>query len=143
MDRPRGLGFGFGAPLGRGLGRGGRDAAGGPVFGGPIVEPWLGQDGVRPGLNPYHRDNAEAAPQPLQPFAPLAPLAPRMVSASEMLTLRKAVPKFDGKISYEAYRASFDDLVGMYPHLTDEQRFQLLSSGLVGAPLSLLEDLAA
>ncbi|KAK3925994.1 Translation initiation factor IF-2 [Frankliniella fusca] len=60
-----------------------------------------------------------------------------------MLTLRRAVPKFDGKISYEAYRASFDDLVGLYPFLTDDQRFQLLSSGLVGAPQSLLEDLTA
>ncbi|KAE8742026.1 hypothetical protein FOCC_FOCC012442 [Frankliniella occidentalis] len=60
-----------------------------------------------------------------------------------MLTLRKAVPKFDGKISYEAYKASFDDLVGLYPHLTQDQRFQLLSSGLVAAPQSLLEDLAA
>ncbi|KAK3909997.1 Serine/arginine-rich splicing factor RSZ23 [Frankliniella fusca] len=73
--------------------------------------------------------------------APFQPPVPRVVSASEMLTLRRAVPKFDGKISYEAYRASFDDLVGLYPFLTDDQRFQLLSSGLVGAPQSLLEDL--
>ncbi|KAK3932012.1 Ribosome maturation factor RimM [Frankliniella fusca] len=75
--------------------------------------------------------------------APFQPPVPRVVSASEMLTLRRAVPKFDGKISYEAYRASFDDLVGLYPFLTDDQRFQLLSSGLVGAPQSLLEDLTA
>ncbi|KAK3931033.1 Hemocyanin 2 [Frankliniella fusca] len=81
----------------------------------------------------------------LAPFNPLAqaPLAPRVVSASEMLTLRKAVPRFDGKISYEAYRASFDDLVGLYPSLNEDQRFQLLSSGLQGAPQSLLEDLGA
>ncbi|KAK3911416.1 Transposon Tf2-6 polyprotein [Frankliniella fusca] len=75
------------------------------------------------------------------PYFQNPPPFPRVVSASEMLTLRKAVPRFDGKISYEAYRASFDDLVGLYPSLTEDQRFQLLSSGLQGAPQSLLEDL--
>ncbi|KAK3911475.1 Gag-Pol polyprotein [Frankliniella fusca] len=75
------------------------------------------------------------------PYFQNPPPFPRVVSASEMLTLRKAVPRFDGKMSHEAYRASFDDLVGLYPPLTEDQRFQLLSSGLQGAPQSLLEDL--
>ncbi|KAK3932318.1 hypothetical protein KUF71_012391 [Frankliniella fusca] len=97
---------------------------------------------ARPGGAPAVAYGVAPAAPVAAPAAPLA-LVPRVVSASEMLTLRKAVPKFDGKISYEAYRASFDDLVSMYPHLTEDQRFQLLSSGLVGAPLSLLEDLAS
>lgn len=63
------------------------------------------------------------------------------VSASTMLALRKAVPRFGGHVSYDVFRASFDDLLGSYPGLTDRQRFQLLVSALDKEPLSMLEDL--
>ncbi|KAJ1529581.1 hypothetical protein ONE63_006351 [Megalurothrips usitatus] len=58
-----------------------------------------------------------------------------------MLALRKAVPRFDGRVSYDVFRRTFDDLVGAYPGLTRSQRFSLLVSALEKEPMSLLEDL--
>ncbi|KAK3910530.1 Collagen alpha-2(I) chain [Frankliniella fusca] len=63
------------------------------------------------------------------------------VSAQTMLALRKAVPKYDGHVSYGVFRHDFDDLVSAYPGLTDRQRFTLLSSALEKEPKSMLEDL--
>lgn len=65
------------------------------------------------------------------------------VAPPVMLTLRKAVIKYSGTISYDAYRQSFVDLVRYYPAITDQQRFELLSSALSGDALTLLEDLGA
>ncbi|KAK3932775.1 Retrovirus-related Pol polyprotein from transposon TNT 1-94 [Frankliniella fusca] len=63
------------------------------------------------------------------------------VSAQTMLALRKAVPKYDGHVTYGVFRHDFDDLVSAYPGLTDRQRFTLLSSALEKEPKSMLEDL--
>ncbi|XP_052130394.1 polyhomeotic-like protein 2 [Frankliniella occidentalis] len=62
-----------------------------------------------------------------------------VVNAHTMLALRKAVPRYDGRVSYDVYRRDFDDLVSAYPGLTDRQQFTLLSSALEKEPKSLLE----
>ncbi|KAK3929690.1 Retrovirus-related Pol polyprotein from transposon TNT 1-94 [Frankliniella fusca] len=64
-----------------------------------------------------------------------------LVSPSTMLALRKAVTRYDGRVSYDVFRRDFDDLVSAYPGLTDRQQFILLSSALEKEPKSLLEDL--
>ncbi|KAK3920289.1 Retrovirus-related Pol polyprotein from transposon TNT 1-94 [Frankliniella fusca] len=66
---------------------------------------------------------------------------PEVVNAQTMLALRKAVPRYDGRVSYGVFRQDFDDLVSAYPGLTDRQRFTLLSSALDKDPKSMLEDL--
>ncbi|KAK3916875.1 Protein NYNRIN [Frankliniella fusca] len=64
-----------------------------------------------------------------------------LVLPSTMLALRKAVTRYDGRVSYDVFRRDFDDLVSAYPGLTDRQQFILLSSALEKEPKSLLEDL--
>ena len=75
---------------------------------------------------------APMAPGPA-PEAQAAGVAPQV-----MLTLRKAITKYSGTVSYDAYRSTFDDLTRYYPALTDQQRFELLSSALQGDTLTLL-----
>ncbi|KAK3916585.1 ATP-dependent RNA helicase ROK1 [Frankliniella fusca] len=57
-----------------------------------------------------------------------------------MLALRKAVPSYDGRVSYGVFRQDFDDddLVSAYPGLTDRQRFTLLTSALYKDPKSMV-----
>ena len=92
---------------------------------------------AEPAALPVVADQALAAPGPA-PEMQIAGVTPQV-----MLTLRKAMPKYTGSVSYDAYRRTFDDLTRYYPAMTDQQRFELLSSALQGDTLTLLEDLGA
>ena len=78
----------------------------------------------------------EPAPLPVQPVPAVPEVTPQF-----MLTLRKMLMKYDGKLNYDVFRHSFEDVVKTHPQLTDQHKFELLSSTLHGEAQSVLEDL--
>ena len=49
--------------------------------------------------------------------------------------------KYDGKLNYDVFRHSFEDVVKVHPQLTDQHKFELLSSTRHGEAQSAPEDL--
>ena len=80
------------------------------------------------------------APAVAPPAILVAP-EPEAITPKLFLTIRKALQKYDGKLSYDVYYRAFEDVIRYYPGLTDQHKFELLSSALDGETVTLLEDL--